>query len=36
MSFSLDSAAKVAEIIGAVAVILGLLVVGFEIRENTV
>ena len=33
---SLDSAAKVAEVIGAVAVVIGLLFVGFEIRANTV
>lgn len=36
MKFSLDSAAKAAEIIGAVAVVIGLLFVGLEIRANTV
>ena len=36
MSLSLDSVAKMAEVVGAVAVILGLLVVGSEIRGNTV
>ena len=36
MTFSLDSSAKIAEIIGAVAVVVGLFFVGFEIRENTV
>jgi hypothetical protein len=33
--FSLDSAAKVGEITGAIAVIVGLLFVGLEIRVNT-
>jgi len=36
MSFSLDSAAKASEVIGAVAVVIGLLFVGLEIRANTV
>lgn len=36
MSFSLDSAAKTSEVVGAIAVIVGLLFVGFEVRENTV
>ena len=36
MGMSLDSSAKVAEVVGAVAVVIGLLFVGFEIRENTV
>jgi hypothetical protein len=36
MSFSLDSAAKTSEVVGAIAVIVGLLFVGVEIRENTV
>jgi len=36
MNFSLDSAAKTAEVIGAVAVVIGLLFVGLEIRTNTV
>ena len=35
MSESLDRAAKIAEIIGAIAVVLGLIFVGFEIQENT-
>ena len=36
MRFSLDSAAKIAEVVGAAAVIIGLVFVGVEIRENTV
>jgi len=36
MSSSLDSAAKLAEIVGAIAVVVGLLFVGLEIRGNTV
>ena len=36
MSFSLDSAAKTSEIIGAIAVIVGLLFVGAQVRDNTV
>lgn len=36
MKYSLDSAAKTAEIIGAIAVVVGLLFVGLEIRANTV
>jgi len=36
MNISLDSAAKTAEIIGAVAVVVGLLFVGLEVRSNTV
>ena len=36
MNFSLDSAAKTAEVIGAVAVVIGLLFVGLQIRSNTV
>jgi hypothetical protein len=36
MKFSLDSAAKAAEVIGAAAVVIGLLFVGLEIRTNTV
>ena len=36
MSFSRDSAAKTSETVGAIAVIVGLLFVGVEIRENTV
>jgi len=36
VKISLDSAAKVAEIIGAVAVVIGLFFVGLEIRANTV
>jgi hypothetical protein len=36
MSMSLDSAAKVAEVVGAISVVIGLIFVGFEIRENTV
>ena len=35
-SLSLDSSAKVAEVVSAVAVIVGLLFVGFEVRENTI
>jgi hypothetical protein len=35
MKISLDAGAKVAEIIGAVAVVIGLLFVGLEIRANT-
>ena len=35
MKFSLDTAAKTAEIIGALAVVVGLLFVGLEIRGNT-
>ena len=35
-SLSLDSAAKVAEVVSAVVVIIGLLFVGFEVRENTI
>lgn len=31
----LDKAAKTAEIVGAVAVVIGLLFVGLEVRENT-
>lgn len=36
MSASLDTAAKAAEIVGAIAVVVGLLFVGLEIRGNTV
>jgi len=36
MSFSLDTAAKTAEILGAISVVVGLLFVGFEIRGNTI
>ncbi len=36
MTFSLDSAAKTAEVVGAIAVVVGLLFVGLEIRGNTV
>jgi len=36
MKFSLDSAAKIAEVIGAIAVVVGLIFVGSEIRGNTV
>lgn len=36
MKFSLDSAAKTAEVVGAIAVVVGLLSVGSEIRGNTV
>ena len=36
MKFSLDSASKTAEIIGAISVVVGLLFVGLEIRGNTV
>ena len=36
MNFSLDAAAKTAEVIGALAVVIGLLFVGLEIRGNTV
>ena len=36
MNFSLDSAAKMSEVVGAIAVIVGLLFVGFEVRDNTV
>ena len=36
MNFSLDAAAKTAEVIGALAVVVGLLFVGLEIRGNTV
>ncbi len=36
MKFSLDSAAKASEVIGAAAVIIGLLFVVLEIRANTV
>ena len=36
MNLSLDSAAKTAEVIGAIAVVVGLLFVGVEIRGNTV
>ena len=36
MKLSLDSAAKVAEVVGAIAVVVGLLFVGIEIRENTI
>jgi len=35
-SLSLDSSAKLAEVVSAVAVIVGLLFVGFEVRENTI
>lgn len=35
MKFSLDSAAKISEVVGAVAVVIGLLFVGLEIRANT-
>ncbi len=36
MNLSLDSAAKIGEVIGAIAVVIGLLFVGFEIRGNTI
>jgi len=36
MKFPLDSAAKTAEVVGAIAVVVGLLFVGSEIRGNTV
>ena len=36
MRLSLDSAAKIAEVVGAVAVIIGLIFVVFEIRDNTI
>lgn len=36
MKFSLDSFAKVSEVIGAAAVVIGLLFVSLEIRTNTV
>ncbi len=36
MKLTLDSAAKVAEVVGAVAVVVGLLFVVIEIRENTI
>ena len=36
MNISLDSAAKAAEIAGAIAVVIGLIFVGFEVRSNTV
>jgi len=36
MNFSLDSTARAAEIVGAIGVVVGILFVGFEIRENTV
>jgi hypothetical protein len=36
VKFSLDAAAKTAEIVGAVSVVIGLLFVGLEIRGNTV
>ena len=36
MKLSLDCAAKIAEVVGAVAVVVGLLFVGIEIRENTI
>jgi hypothetical protein len=36
MISSLDSAAKTAEVVGAIAVVAGLLFVGLEIRGNTV
>jgi hypothetical protein len=32
MNFSLDAAAKAAEVVGALAVVVGLLFVGLEIR----
>lgn len=35
-SLSLDSSSKIAEVISAVAVIIGLLFVGLELRENTI
>jgi len=35
MKFSLDSAAKVSEVVAAIAVVTGLLFVGLEIRANT-
>ncbi len=36
MKYSLDSAAKYAEVIGALAVVIGLFFVGLEVRGNTV
>ena len=36
MNISLDSGAKAAEIAGAIAVVVGLIFVGFEVRSNTV
>lgn len=36
MNYSLDAAAKAAEVIGAIAVVVGLLFVGLEIRGNTI
>ena len=35
-SLSLDSSSKIAEVVSAVAVIIGLLFVGLELRENTI
>lgn len=35
MTVSLDSAAKIGEVVGAIAVVVGLLFVGSEIRSNT-
>jgi hypothetical protein len=36
MAISLDAAAKIGEVVGAMAVVVGLLFVGLEIRGNTV
>lgn len=36
MNISLDSTARAAEIVGAIGVVVGILFVGFEIRDNTI